>query len=53
MARSGPPPEGIDESRLSVTEPKTGAAGLPAVLSSLRLAVRQMGAVRTAGPSRG
>ena len=48
MARSGPPPEGIDESRLSVTEPKTAAAGLPAVLSSLRLAVRQMGAVRTA-----
>lgn len=42
------PAEDYDESALTVTAPKTEAAGLPAVTIALERAVEQMGVVRTA-----
>ncbi|WP_405180103.1 FdhF/YdeP family oxidoreductase [Nocardia sp. NBC_01377] len=47
MHRHGPT-EDIDESALTVTPPKTQAAGVTAVAVSLKRAVREMGVVRTA-----
>jgi len=43
-----PPAQDVDESGLEVTAPKRAAAGLPAVGKSLRYAVDQMGAARSA-----
>lgn len=42
------PSEGINEDDLKIGEPKTRAAGLPAVMHSLQIGVEQMGVVRTA-----
>ncbi|MGC0363309.1 molybdopterin-dependent oxidoreductase alpha subunit [Rhodococcus sp. 27YEA15] len=47
MTRHGPSKD-IDEADLEVTHPKDYAAGVPAVLVSLKRGVEQMGAVRTA-----
>ncbi|QLY30252.1 FdhF/YdeP family oxidoreductase [Nocardia huaxiensis] len=47
MHRSAPKDD-IDESALSVTEPKTEAAGVKAVTVALERAVEEMGVVRTA-----
>ncbi len=43
-----PPEHDIDESKLTVGEPKTQAVGVPAVLNSLKIAVDQMGLARSA-----
>ncbi|MBP2435679.1 FdhF/YdeP family oxidoreductase [Microbacterium amylolyticum] len=43
-----PPTQNIDESQLTVGDPKTRAVGIPAVLHALKMSVDQMGAVRTA-----
>ena len=47
MARKAPA-RGIDESRLRVTEPKTHAVGIPAVVNALLIAEEQMGVARSA-----
>jgi molybdopterin-dependent oxidoreductase alpha subunit len=46
MARK-PPQSDIDESRVRVTKPKTVAAGVPAVLQTLRMSTEQMGVGRS------
>ena len=41
------PRENIDESKLTVTKPKTKAVGIPAVANALKISFEQMGAVRS------
>lgn len=43
-----PPERDIDESRVTISPRKTEAVGVPAVVSSLRMAIDQMGIRRTA-----
>lgn len=40
------PLHNIDESGLAVTKPKTKAVGIPAVVSSLKISLEQMGPLR-------
>ncbi|MFC0678597.1 FdhF/YdeP family oxidoreductase [Lysobacter korlensis] len=47
MAKKAPR-EGVDETRLKVTPPKTHAVGIPAILSAMEMSLEQMGVVRTA-----
>src|SRR5690349_12806043 len=46
MARK-PPQADIDESLVRVTKPKTVAAGVPAVLQTVRMSTEQMGVARS------
>ncbi|AOT03690.1 FdhF/YdeP family oxidoreductase [Arthrobacter sp. U41] len=41
------PLHNIDESRLTVTKPKTKAVGIPAVVNSLKISLEQMGPLRS------
>lgn len=41
------PKQNIDESKLTVTKPKTTAVGLPAVANALKISLEQMGALRS------
>ncbi|WP_426005626.1 FdhF/YdeP family oxidoreductase [Paenarthrobacter sp. NyZ202] len=41
------PRENIDESKLTVTKPKTKAVGIPAVANALKISFEQMGPVRS------
>ncbi|MFJ4170904.1 FdhF/YdeP family oxidoreductase [Paenarthrobacter sp. NPDC089714] len=41
------PRHNIDESKLTVTKPKTKAVGIPAVANALKISFEQMGAVRS------
>ncbi|HEY9355887.1 MAG TPA: FdhF/YdeP family oxidoreductase [Arthrobacter sp.] len=41
------PKQNIDESKLSVTKPKTTAVGLPAVANALKISLEQMGPLRS------
>jgi hypothetical protein len=41
------PRENIDESKLTVTKPKTKAVGIPAVANALKISLEQMGPVRS------
>ena len=45
---AGAPVDDVDDSGIEIGAPKRSAAGLPAVVSSLRIAVAQMGLTRTA-----
>jgi len=47
MARKAPS-QGIDESKLRVSPPKTHAVGIPAVVNALLIAEQQMGVARSA-----
>ena len=47
MAKKAPR-DGVDETRLKVTAPKTHAVGIPAILHAMETSVEQMGVVRTA-----
>ena len=41
------PLHNIDESKLTVTKPKTKAVGIPAVVNSLKISLEQMGPLRS------
>jgi len=47
MARRAPR-AGIDETKVTITEPKHHAVGVPAVLNAMQIALDQMGVVRSA-----